>query len=108
MDSSKHISHNRFIGRTVVTPSDDSSGETAKVEPSAIDWTAMRSLMAAQTATTRALEQYCLSITHPGAETDTDEFIQRAIDRHQEIVEDLSLAADVCENRAEASTELDD
>jgi len=69
----------------------------------AVDWTIVRSLLTANEATSRALESHLLQAYYDesgGAKTEsTEQYVERAIARHERIVEDLRLARDLLDER---------
>ena len=68
-----------------------------------VDWTIVRSILAANDATSRALESHLLQGYHEpddNAETEsTEEFLERAIARHERIIDDLQFARELLEKR---------
>lgn len=62
-----------------------------------VDWTVLKSMQAANGASMRAMEEYLLVVTRPEVADDparTREFLQRSIERHERIIEQLELAAE--------------
>lgn len=62
----------------------------------ALDWTVLKSIQEANAASMRAMEEYLLLAVDPDAVGDIDqtrEFIQRSIDQHERIIDQLELAA---------------
>ena len=61
-----------------------------------IDWTIFRTMLAANIETSRAMESHFLRVHYgEGGDSDaerTEEHIERAIERHERIIEDLRLA----------------
>ena len=72
-------------------------------DDAAVDWTIVRSLLAANDATSRALESHLLQVYHKedgSTETEsTEEYIERAIARHERIIEDLRFSQELLKNR---------
>ena len=69
----------------------------------AVDWTIVRSLLTANEATSRALESHLLQAYYDeskGAKTEsTEQYVERAIARHERIIEDLQFARDLLDER---------
>ena len=60
-----------------------------------VDWTVLKSIQQANAASMAAMEEYLLAATCPGADGDgerTRELLERSIERHERIVEQLELA----------------
>lgn len=68
-----------------------------------VDWTVLKSIQAANGASMRAMEEYLLVATHPEAVGDherTREFLERSIEHHEQVIEQLELAAAEIESNA--------
>ncbi|MFC6874848.1 hypothetical protein [Halobellus marinus] len=69
----------------------------------ALDWTIVRSLLAANNATSQALESHLLHTYYDQdrneAAESTEEYIERAIANHEQIIEDLRFARDLVDER---------
>ncbi|MGQ4556643.1 hypothetical protein [Halobellus sp. GM3] len=69
----------------------------------AVDWTIVQSLLAANEATSRALESHLLQAYYEqdgNAETEsTAQYLERAVTRHERIIEDLRFARELLEER---------
>jgi hypothetical protein len=69
----------------------------------AIDWTIVRSLLAASDATSQALESHLLQAYYRESEDTetepTEQYLDRAIVRHERIIEDLRFARELLEER---------
>jgi hypothetical protein len=68
-----------------------------------VDWTIFRTMLAANIETSRAMESHFLRVHYgergdSGAER-TEEHIERAIARHERIIEDLRLAKATIDRR---------
>lgn len=78
-------------------------------DATAVDWTAVQSLLRANAETTRALEAYFVRAQYreDGAAdlSPAKEHIRRALDRHETIVEDLELALAAADEREETDVE---
>jgi hypothetical protein len=64
-----------------------------------LDWTILRALLAANNKTSRAMESHLLRVYYGGEAEQTTEHIQRAIERHERIIEDLELAKEMVDRR---------
>jgi len=63
-----------------------------------VDWTVLKSIQEANAASMRAMEEYLLVATHPesvGSREQARELLERSIDRHERIAEQLEAAAAV-------------
>ncbi|RLM56526.1 hypothetical protein DVK02_08460 [Halobellus sp. Atlit-31R] len=69
----------------------------------AVDWTIVRSLLTANEATSQALESHLLRAYYRESgeiETEsTEAYLERAIARHERILEDLEFARDLLDER---------
>ena len=69
-------------------PDDERDGDV-------VDWTVLKSIQQANAASMAAMEEYLLAAACPGADGDderTRELLERSIERHERIVEQLELA----------------
>jgi hypothetical protein len=60
-----------------------------------VDWTILKSVQRANAASMGAMEEYLLVASHPdavGSAERTRELLERSIDRHERIIEQLELA----------------
>jgi hypothetical protein len=71
-----------------------------------VDWTVLKSIQAANGASMRAMEAYLLVATHPDAVGDPDRaraFLERSIEYHEQVIEQLELAVTEIESNASAN-----
>ncbi|MFO7926534.1 MAG: hypothetical protein ACQET5_08380 [Halobacteriota archaeon] len=62
-----------------------------------VDWTVLKSIQAANGASMRAMEEYLLVATHPEVADNPArirEFLERSIERHERVIEQLELASE--------------
>jgi hypothetical protein len=68
-----------------------------------LDWTILRAMLAAHNETSQAMESHLLRVYYAesgGSQVErTEEHIQRAIARHERIIEDLRLANEMADSR---------
>ena len=82
-------------------PDSDTTVETFSPD-SDIGWLISSTLLRANEQTTRALEEHLYQLAHQSADRDVEQYLQRALSEHREIVENLELAL------AAAGEELDE
>lgn len=74
-----------------------------------LDWTVLKCIQEANAASMGAMEEYLLCATDPDALGDVDqtiEFLERSIDHHEQVVEQLELAREELDQRTQLK--LDD
>ncbi|TKR28065.1 hypothetical protein [Natronomonas salsuginis] len=79
--------------------SEDEDGDEDEI----VDWTVLKSIQAANGASMRAMEEYLLVATHPDVVGDSERirsFLERSIEHHEQVIEQLELAAAEIESNA--------
>ena len=72
-----------------------------------VDWTVLKSIQQANAASMAAMEEYLLVTTRPdavGNDERTRELLERSIERHERIVEQLELAKSGVDGRGPSPT----
>ncbi|GGJ05133.1 hypothetical protein GCM10008995_13720 [Halobellus salinus] len=68
-----------------------------------VDWTILRSMLAASNETSQAMESHLLRVYYSEGEdsqvAQTEEHLERAIARHERIIENLGLAKKMVDRR---------
>ena len=74
-----------------------------------VDWTILKSIQQANDASMSAMEEYLLVVSHPnavGSAKRTHELLERSIDFHEQVIEQLELASAELEAKFETEMSL--
>lgn len=73
-----------------------------------IDWTVLKSIQEANSASMGAMEQYLLCVTRPetvGSAEQTRALLERSVTRHERVIEQLELAIEKIETTPPSNPE---